>query len=137
MAAGNRPGGLTALAVLNFIFGGLGVVLSLLGLAGAAAVAKMASAAGGNVNVGAIYAALAISILSGILLIVAGVGYLGQKKFLGRTLGSVYGVLALIGTVVSLVMGPGGFGFGTIIGLIYPLLTLFMVNVTYKANLVN
>jgi hypothetical protein len=137
--AGNkRPGGLTALAVLNFVFGGLSVIglIALFGMV--ALVSSAVSAAGGDApGAGTIYAAIALSGLGTLLLILSGIGYLGQKKMLGRTMGTAYGVVSIASTVISLVMLHSGFGFGTIIGLVYPLLTLFLINVTYKDNLVN
>jgi hypothetical protein len=45
-------------------------------------------------------------------------------------------VASLANTVVGIVMLHSGFGAMAIIGLIYPLLTLYLINVTYKNNLV-
>jgi len=146
MAEGQRPGGLTALAVLNFVFGGLGAIGIIL-LGGLVAVADKAT--GGEVS-GAAAESLAaagtdgalflvtivLSIASCVLLIISGVGYIKQKRVMGRTMGSLYGILALVGTILTLVSG-GDFGFGEIIGLIYPVLTLIMVNTTFKDDLVN
>jgi hypothetical protein len=144
MAEGKRPGGLTALAVLNFVFGGLGALglLAVFALLGAAA--KIASDAGGSLSdvpsgpsVGAIYLSLFLGLISVILMITSGVGYLKQKKFLGRTLGNAYAVSSLANTVIGIVLLKGGFGGATIIGLIYPLLTLFLLNTSFKDDLVN
>ena len=79
---------------------------------------------------------IVLSIASCVLLIISGVGYIKQKRVMGRTMGSLYGILALVGTILTLVSG-GDFGFGEIIGLIYPVLTLIMVNTTFKDDLVN
>src|SRR5277367_1593728 len=104
MAEGKRPGGLTALAVLNFVFGGLGTlgVLALFALIGA--VKSAASSAGlGEVSgpgAGILYITLALSAVSCALLLASGVGYIKQKKFLGRTLGNVYAVCSLAQTVI-------------------------------------
>lgn len=140
MAGGKRPGGLTALAVLNFVFGGLAVI----GLLALFALLKAADSAVGELSqgkeslgAGKLYIGLAIGILSAILLIVSGIGYLGLKKFLGRTLGNAYAVVSLGSTVYGLVILKGGFGVGTIIGLVYPLLTLFLLNTTFKEDFVN
>jgi hypothetical protein len=137
-ASGKRPGGLTALAVLNFVFGGLGVLALLTAFAAVAMVSKMAEGitAGSSSGVGVLYASIALGLVGVLLLIVSGIGYIGQKRFLGRTLGTVYGVVSLINTVLSIAMLHSGFGFGTIIGLVYPVLTLYLLNVTYKDNLV-
>jgi len=141
MADGKRPGGLTALAVLNFVFGGLGALL-MLGLVALLSVTSSAvHAAGGELTsapgAGLVYLALLLGGINVILLIASGVGYIGQKKFLGRTLGTVYAILSLAGSVISLAGLHTGFGIGTIIGLIYPVLTLVLLNTTFKDDLVN
>ena len=140
MAGGKRPGGLTALAVLNFVFGGLGLIFML----GFFALLKAADTAVGEVTkgqeslgAGKIYIAIALGGLSAILLIVSGIGYIGIKKFLGRTLGNVYAIVSLGSTAYGIAVLKTGFGVGTIIGLIYPLLTLFLLNTTFKEDFVN
>jgi len=138
MAEGKRPGGLTALAVLNFVFGGLGALFTLGFLALLSVADKAASAAGANTSgVGVVYLLILLSVLAAILLIVSGIGYLGQKKFLGRTLGNAYAVCSLGSTGVGIAAVHTGFGIGTIIGLIYPVLTLILINTTFKDDLVN
>ncbi len=77
-----------------------------------------------------------LSCLSSALLIISGVGYIKLKRVLGRTMGSLYGILALAATILQLAGGTP-FGIGTIIGLIYPVLTLILVNTTFKDDLVN
>ena len=80
-----RPGGLTALAVLNFVFGGLGLVVNLIQLA---MMDKILSEAGVRAPpAGSAYAVVLLGIASGTLLLVAGVGYLGLKKRLGQRVG--------------------------------------------------
>jgi hypothetical protein len=137
MADGKRPGGLTALAVLNFVFGGLGA----LGLLALLALLRVADTAGELRNVqispGAVYLSLLLGLVSVSLMIAAGIGYLKQKRVLGRTLGNVYAITSLINTIIGIVAIKNGFGIGTIIGLIYPLLTLFLLNTTFKDDLVN
>lgn len=136
MAEGRRPGGLTALAVLNFVFAGLGLLV-LLGLfALVAAVDKGASANGVHVSAGVIYGLILLGIVRMCIMIAAGVGYLGMKKW-GRTAGNLYGILALIDTAVGIALVKSGFGIGTIIGLVYPVLTLILINSTFKDDLVN
>ena len=55
---------------------------------------------------------------------------------LGRGLGSTYALLAIISSLASgLMLSPeagGGFNIGTMIGLVYPVLTLVLVNTTFK-----
>ena len=133
-----RPGGLTALAVLNFVFGGLG----LLGLLALFALLSAADeATGGAVTdapgAGLVYFLIILSLISVCLMIASGVGYLKQAKFLGRTLGNSYAAVSIGNTVIGLVMADAGFGIGTIIGLIYPVLTLILLNTTFKDDFIN
>jgi hypothetical protein len=143
MAEGKRPGGLTALAVLNFVFGGFAAIGTLLGFGGLALIQKAAKeveAHGGTVTKGPSYGlavvALGLLAVSAFLLITSGVGYLKQKRVMGRTLGTVYALLSLASTVLNIVNGDG-IGIGTIIFSVYPVLTLIMVNTTFKDDLVN
>lgn len=82
---------------------------------------------------------IGLNLLSGILLLVSGIGYLKQKKVLGRMLGNTYAVLTIVASIVSGMMFRtelgGGFNIGTIIGLIYPILTLVLINTTFKDDL--
>jgi hypothetical protein len=141
-AAGTRrPGGLTALAVLNFVFGGLGII----GLFGTFALLSAASTiarevTGGKVSVpgaGAVYLSLFLGLVASALLIVSGVGYLGQKKVTGKLLGNVYAIVAIINVIVGLVMVHSGFGFFAIIGLAYPIVTLALLNTTFARAFIN
>ncbi len=149
MAQGRRPGGLTALAVLNFVFAGLSA-LSVLGTVfvfayagtlkeGAKPEDRHILEALENMNMGLWALILISSILAMVLLIIAGVGYLKMKRW-GRIAGNLYALTALIAGVLGAVITPaelgGGFNIGTIIGLVYPLLTLYFINATFKDDLV-
>ena len=74
--------------------------------------------------------------LSAALLIVSGVGYIGQKRVLGRMMGNFYGITSIANNGLTLANG-GEFSFFIIIGLIYPVLTLILLNTTFKEDLVN
>jgi hypothetical protein len=144
MPGGKRPGGLTALAVLNFVFGGLGALFMLLAIGGLMLLAKGASdLSDGQVKVseapgiGMIYLWIALSVVQVILMIASGVGYLKLKKFLGKTLGNVYALVSIAGSIVSAVLLHQGFGIGTIIGLVYPVLTIILLNTAFKDEFVN
>lgn len=140
MSEGRRPGGLTALAVINFIFGGFAVILFGLVLLGGAFlsaadssdpdVQKAKELAGFIWLFAAYYGTIAF------LLIASGVGYLQMKRVLGRVLGNVYALLAIAYVAVILAVGQP-FGIGTIIGLIYPVLTLALLNTTFREDFVN
>jgi len=141
MADGKRPGGLTALAVLNFVFGGLGAIGALLAFGGLSLIKEAASraeAAGAKVeqSLGLAYVVVLLTAVGAFLLIASGVGYLKQSKFMGRTLGTVYALVSLGGTALGVING-GGIGVFTIIFSVYPVLTLIMVNTTFKDDLVN
>lgn len=150
MAEGKRPGGLTALAVLNFVFGGFGAlaVLGMIALVGVVAGAANIATDGeageamaqgmseAGLSGGMLMVTIVLMAASCALLIVSGVGYIQQKRVLGRTMGSLYGILALLGTVIGIVGGQG-FELSTIIGLVYPVLTLILINTTFKEDLVN
>ena len=85
--------------------------------------------------------AFTLSLVSSVLLLLSGIGYLKQKKFLGRTLGNIYAVIDIISSVVSgIMLAPetgGGFTIMTMVGLIYPILTLILLNTTFKEDLTN
>ncbi len=152
MNEGKRPGGLTALAVLNFIFAGW----TLLTMAGMAVFftlmdkiptedmdeqARMQIEAMQEMGISILVFIMALSVVSCALLLLSGIGYLKQKKFLGRILGSTYGIITIISSIASgLIFSSelgGGFNIGTIIGLIYPILTLILLNTTFKEDFTN
>jgi hypothetical protein len=157
-----RPGGLTALAVLNFIFGGLnglvgiGALLLALGastLSHAAANADMKEHHGENAAAdqllksgGDFLAILALVVavlylLNAFLLIASGVGYIGMKKY-GRVLGTIYALLSLGASGLGIFVvwkqtGQMDISLTTIAFSIYPVLTLILVNTSFKDDLVN
>jgi hypothetical protein len=152
MNEGKRPGGLTALAVINFVFAGWGLI-GLLGLAalfafiGKIPTDNMQEAqrtqleAFQNVGPAVFIFIFTLSIITSVLLLLSGIGYLKQKKVLGRMIGNTYAVIAIVSAIVSGMMWPaemgGSFNIGTIIGLIYPIVTLILVNTTFKEDLTN
>jgi hypothetical protein len=147
-----RPGGLTALAVINFIFSGWGVIgiivlAGLFAMRGKIPTNDMQEAQRAQIealqNMGllAFIFIFIISIVSSVLLLLSGIGYLKQKKFLGRTMGNIYGIVSIINSILSGIwfssLPGGGFNISTIIGLIYPILTLILINTTFKEDLTN
>ena len=149
MSKGYRPGGLTALACVNFLFGGLSLIgsfLFLLLLAALLALSPEKVQEGLTEEqlelVGApiLVTMIVFSFLTASLAIFSAIGYLQQKRFLGRTLGNVYALTGIAysiskATAISPDAG-GGFGLGSIAGLVYPLLTLLLLNTTFKKDLV-
>jgi hypothetical protein len=138
---GKRPGGLTALAVLNFVFGGFGAIGAALGFLGLGLIREgiqKAEQMGGKYegqSLTGAYIVIALTAVSALLLISSGVGYLKQTKT-GRALGNMYVLASLAGTVVGVVTG-GGVGALTILFSIYPVLTFILINSSFKANLSN
>lgn len=152
MSEGKRPGGLTALAIINLVFsaftglGALGMIalLALMDTMVSAvektndAEAQAQMAAMDDLGAGFWMFLIAMSLVSALLLLLSGIGYLQQKKFLGRTMGNAYAVLGVAGTAISAMQTPealgGGFNLSTILGLIYPVLTLIFINGTFKED---
>jgi hypothetical protein len=132
-ASGTRPGGLTALAIINFIFGSFGLIGAMLNLAQSGDPENPAVVALGGRDALLIHAV--VGGLVSILLIVIGIGFIGQKRVMGRVLGNVYGILALVSSAVT--VASMGFNFIILIGLVYPLLMLLLINGTFKDDLVN
>ncbi len=136
MSDGKRPGGLTALAVLNFVIGGfraLGLVVLVAALNAAETVD--AGTNGRVLSRGEVLLFLLLLLATVGLMIASGVGYLGMKRFLGRTLGNSYAVVELIGSALGIALV--GFTIVSMIGLVYPVLTLILLNTTFKDDLVN
>src|SRR6185436_7512098 len=76
--------------------------------------------------------------IGGVLLIVSGIGYLQQKKFLGRTLGNVCAVFRIFVTAAMVLWLPAELRSGSILSIlsfIYPALTLVLLNTTFKEDL--
>ncbi|MEO0478877.1 MAG: hypothetical protein AAF196_05300 [Planctomycetota bacterium] len=149
-----RPGGLTAIAVINFIWSAgsalYTVSLALLILALGQVSEEIEQGFEDEQqremleffrdNMGLLYGLTAIAAATTILLIASGVGYLQQKKFLGRTLGIGYAVLSIAGTLLPAAMTPadagGGFNLESIVFLVYPALTLILLNSTFKHDFI-
>lgn len=154
MTEGRRPGGLTALAVVNFVFGGFGalgvllwagmlVLITQVELPDDASREMKESFDKAGLSIGIFVFIIAMSAVASILLIASGVGYLLQRKFLGRTLGNIYGILGVVSSILVAQMMPetegggGGYGIGFIINLIYPCLTVLLLNTTFKEDFTN
>jgi hypothetical protein len=147
-----RPGGLTALAVINFILAafsimgviGISLSMSLMGnmsTDGMPETAKARIAAFQNIDPSVFAIMIGMSIITVVLLVLSGIGFLQQKKVLGRITGNIYGFYGVIGVVISMLIFPkeigGGFGISTIIGLVYPTLTLILLDTSFKNDLNN
>jgi hypothetical protein len=173
MHEGKRPGGLTALAVFNFI----GTGIDFLGLAGILVMmafgdlradamerearnraVERAKADGRDPataeispnerqqiavrrayesGINAIVQVAGIALCGGLLL-AAGVGYLRQRRW-GRIVGNIYVVCSVASAIHAMGIVPaesgGGFRFAALIGFVYPALTLYLANVTFREDL--
>ncbi len=137
MSQGKRPGGLTALAVINFVFGGLGC-LGILGMVALLGAVDQITEGAGTVEVasnGSIMVSIVLSIATVALLIISGIGYLGLKKMLGFKMGNLYAIISIVASIVGII--AAGFTIGSLIGFIYPGVTLFLLNTTFKEDFVN
>jgi hypothetical protein len=155
MNEGKRPGGLTALAVINFVFSGWGFIGLLFFAAFFAFIGKIPTddmqeaqrvqfEAFQNLGLSVFVMIFVLSLISNVLLLVSGIGYLKQKKILGRMIGNAYAIFAIASSVISgfifageMAEMGGGFSIMTIVGLIYPILTLILLNTTFKDDLTN
>lgn len=152
MNEGKRPGGLTALAVINFVFSGWGLLGILIMAAMFAFIGMIPTdemqeeqrtqiEAFQNMGLPVFVFIFALSIVTNVLLLVAGIGYLKQKRVMGRMVGNTYAVVSIVSSIVAGAMFAselgGGFNIGTIIGLIYPIVTLVLLNTTFKEDLTN
>jgi hypothetical protein len=156
MDEGKRPGGLTALAVINFVFSGfylLGVfgwTIILLIVIGIIPTEQMNPAqktqmeAFEELGTPVFVFIFALSIVSCVLLLVSGIGYLKQKKIMGRMIGNIYAIVDILSSVLSgfifaaeMAELGGGFNIMTIVGLLYPVVTLILLNTTFKDDLTN
>lgn len=134
MANGTRPGGLTALAVVNLVIGGLGTVGGLATLAALAGGFQPESEHALAVPRHWQYVEAGFSLAVGALLIFSGIGYLRQKKLQGRLVGNLYAVASLGSS--ALLIAVTIFTFAHVVGLVYPFLTLLLLNTTFKDDLV-
>ncbi|MFQ5655364.1 MAG: hypothetical protein ACE5GW_11620 [Planctomycetota bacterium] len=151
MANTDRPSGLTALAVINFVF----AAFELLGAIGLIVIFAASSFIAANTaeerdremmeqfgSVSFSSAALLVGLqfLSVIFLVASGIGYLGQRRLLGRWGGNGYAAVALL--IVAAVFGlmPPAIGERQSIGIVsaffYPLFTLALVNGVFRRDLV-
>jgi hypothetical protein len=171
---GTRPGGLTALAIINFVWAVLELASGAAQLAapalmpiaiqqGEKEVARLEADTRANPEkltkaradlekmregehvIGEHRLLIVLSggmaFLLGAMLIVSGIGYLKQRRVLGKFVGTAYAVIELLWQVAAVLyvqntMGesPGIF---SLIGFIYPAITLFMLQVMFKDDFVN
>lgn len=147
MSESTRPGGLTALAVLHFVFGGKRIA-DTFGLVAMRSLRdqmddkrpREIAEALAAVDATVFTTVSTFAVLTGLATIAAGIGCLKLRARLGRRLGTV-AALATIGTTIAYAVmlrgtRAGDFTLLTIVQLLFPLLTLFLLNVTFKDEFV-
>ncbi|MBN2351455.1 MAG: ABC transporter permease subunit [Spirochaetales bacterium] len=134
-----RPSGLTALAIINFIFAGLIgflVMFSLGLLACAGAFARTQSAEPlGTEAIGVSVAVSLGNIISMALLIVTAIGYLKCNPILGRLLGNIYALVEITKTTIYLIFYASvvqQLAIFTVIAYIWPLITILFLNIVFR-----
>jgi|ERR1043166_6978600 hypothetical protein len=150
MANPDRPGGLTALAWINFILAGYllmsatGVIMTMvfrpkIELAASRAAAEAAEEADEDPVVTqelppdhVLVLFVCLMAVCAVLYVVAAVGYLKLKFILGRVLGTVTALFAVGTALAEIVLSPRGIQVGHYLGLMYPALTLLLLHVTFR-----
>jgi ABC-type transport system involved in multi-copper enzyme maturation permease subunit len=127
-----RPGGLTTLAIINFVLGGFQALGSLISLAtlNATVVVNGQSQPVSPEGAGL---AVALNVLIAALLIISAIGFLKTSRWLGWFSANLYVVVFVIRTVVTFSGGIAGGDATTfsLIGFVYPLLILVFVNLVF------
>ena len=86
MSNSSRPGGLTALAVLNFVFSGIWCIWAMILAIGL----FLADKTGLKAEKSIVTIQLLFALIIPTLLVISGIGYLQQKRVMGKILGTVY-----------------------------------------------
>ncbi len=127
-----RPSGLTVLAILNFIFGGiqaLGVLFSVASLGCTVSIAGVEQHP--NMTIHVLTMLLNVGIAAA--LITAGVGCIKVHRFAGRLTVNIYFLLVIVRQIIRFsAPEAGSFTMFTIIGLLYPLLLFLFVNIVFR-----
>ncbi len=146
MADGERPSGLTVLALINLVFAGMqGIEIIGMSLGSALQNAAMSSAAVRGTSeqeefanlqrwLPEVVAALAIS---SALLVASGIGLLRMRRVLGRGCANAYALLSVGQTMLGLTVMHAPFDIVSIIGLVYPALLLLWLNLIFRGDLVH
>lgn len=118
-----RPSGLTGLAILNFLYGSSAILSAL--------TAPTLHETGLDTP-GFVATKMLVGSILGALLFVSGLGYLQQRRRLGRGLGLLYAIAGVAGNLALARVSPFGFDLGAILGLFYPAFTLFLLLAVFR-----
>jgi hypothetical protein len=127
-----KPGAVTAFGVLHIVFGSLGIIGGIIGLAGTAFAGGVARSFGVTSTGGAVASMIIFAILAlavSIILLIAGIMVVGGKKN-GLKLSFVYVIASIASRVLEIIISAIIFKAGvrwtfSIIGIAYPLVVLF------------
>jgi len=92
---------------------------------------KAASSLSGN-----IYLVMIMALAIAALLIISGIGYIKQSRMKGYVFGNIYGIVGVVWVGLQLATG-GVLAIGSILGLIYPIVTLALLNTAFKGSFPN
>jgi hypothetical protein len=148
MEKSKRPGGLTFFAIINFILAflsiaGAGLLFISIAFVGQIPMENMTEAQRASVETlknmpaSSLIFSISRSVIGGILLLLAGIGYLKQNRVLGYIIGNVYVAAMIIYTVLSPFILGAAVKKGIIssfVALLYPVITLIVLNFIYRKN---
>jgi hypothetical protein len=118
----SRPLGLTLLALANFVVGGAFGIIALL---------AFFQLVGGDAVSGSLVTVLVSGMVLATGAVASGLGYLRLSTFLGKTIGTVFGLLVVVYVIYGLAMGQP-------LNVVYVIMVLFgmgntsLVNTVYK-----
>ena len=155
---GDRPGGLTALAVINIIFSILLIFIMIGRIVEYVQIRSWETNSQGiefqenvrfrNVRIDAMketgattYIGLSVSTgVLGVFMFLSAIGYFKQKRYLGYIGGNFAAFFSIIFIILTITTLPrilgGGVNMHYLLVLFYSGLTLFLVNVTFRQDLV-
>lgn len=151
----SRPSGLTVLAVLNFVFGGMALLNAPMALLMSASfpwfekqlstanntpgmpewVVKMNEFSLDMLNPTVLYTTAFFAFVTGVLMLISGFGYLKQQRGRGRMVGNMYVLVGIISMIALTYLARMNLLLHSI-DLIYPLITVYLINVTFKDDFV-
>jgi hypothetical protein len=114
-----RPRGLTALAVINFLF------------AARSGLALLGSFASPKPVDGLVASFLAVGGLGVLLEVITGVGWLRQRRVAGLIIANVWGGVSVVQAVLAYAVFHTGFVF---VGCVYPAIALTLINGLYRRS---
>ena len=123
------PGGLKAMAIVNFVIAGFGTV----------AVIALALGQDNRYDIWEIegpvtwehHLMICMRMAAVLTILFSGLGYLSLKRVQGWMLGNLYAVISLVNVLMYAFL-LDEFGTSSLLWLPYPILTLFLLNTTYR-----